>query len=330
MPYALQTQGLFYDAANGNVGVATTSPGSKLTVVTPTNVAAYGIEHSGDGKTLATYVDGTGGWLGTVTNDPLLFYTNNSLASQLSVTPDGHVGINVDAPGANLEVHDPTGSGTIVTVGSGGLDTTYIGPDGVGGPDNGALIAYDSTGTQRAGLTAKSGSGQPYVFVSDGTTFKAHLSIDGTDHGLLYVSDYIGIGVSNPTQPVQFSSGAYLDANGNLHPSSDRNAKTALRPIDPQQVLAQVLRLPILSWQYRNEKESVRHIGPMAQDFHSAFHMGDDDKTISTLDSQGVALAAIQGLHRQIQEKDARIQVQQQQIDALSQRLARLEAQLHR
>lgn len=95
-------------------------------------------------------------------------------------------------------------------------------------------------------------------------------------------------------------------------------------------MLAQVLRLPILSWQYRNEKESVRHIGPMAQDFHSAFHMGDDDKTISTLDSQGVALAAIQGLHRQIQEKDAHIQVQQQQIDALSQRLARLEAQLHR
>jgi hypothetical protein len=46
-------------------------------------------------------------------------------------------------------------------------------------------------------------------------------------------------------------------------------------------------------------KLSRRHIGPMAQDFYSAF--GLDDKRITTIDEGGVALAAIQGLYRQNQ-----------------------------
>ena len=43
----------------------------------------------------------------------------------------------------------------------------------------------------------------------------------------------------------------------------------------------------------------MRHIGPMAQDFHSAFGLGLDNKHITTIDEGGVALAAIQGLYRQ-------------------------------
>lgn len=34
----------------------------------------------------------------------------------------------------------------------------------------------------------------------------------------------------------------------------------------------------------------------MAQDFYAAFGLGDDEKTISTIDPAGVALAAIKGL----------------------------------
>ncbi len=40
----------------------------------------------------------------------------------------------------------------------------------------------------------------------------------------------------------------------------------------------------------------MKHIGPMAQDFYSAFHVGESDTTISTLDPDGVALASIQEL----------------------------------
>jgi hypothetical protein len=56
----------------------------------------------------------------------------------------------------------------------------------------------------------------------------------------------------------------------------------------------------------------------MAQDFYAAFNVGTDDKHIATVDEDGVALAAIQGLNEKLKDKDAR-------IEALEKRLADLE-----
>ena len=67
----------------------------------------------------------------------------------------------------------------------------------------------------------------------------------------------------------------------------------------------------------------VRHLGPMAQDFHSAFGLdGKDDKHISVVDEGGVALAAIQGLNEKLKEKDAQ---KDAEIKALEKRLSYLE-----
>jgi hypothetical protein len=76
-------------------------------------------------------------------------------------------------------------------------------------------------------------------------------------------------------------------------------------------------------WSYKAQDPSVRHIGPMAQDFHTAFGVGEDDRRISSVDADGVALAAIQGLHSMVQEKE-------KEIEALKQRLAAIEALLAR
>jgi hypothetical protein len=54
--------------------------------------------------------------------------------------------------------------------------------------------------------------------------------------------------------------------------------------------------LPTSSWQYKSER-GVRHIGPMAQDFYAAFGVGTDDRHITSIDEEGVALAAIKALH---------------------------------
>jgi len=64
----------------------------------------------------------------------------------------------------------------------------------------------------------------------------------------------------------------------------------------------------------------------MAQDFYAAFGLGGDDKQISTVDTDGVALAAIQGLYQLNQELEAENVAQQAQIDSLEARLATLEA----
>ena len=76
--------------------------------------------------------------------------------------------------------------------------------------------------------------------------------------------------------------------------------------------------VPLQTWNYRSQATSIRHIGPIAQDFAAAFGVGEDEKHISTVDADGVALAAIQGLHHLVKEKESK-------IEALEKRLADLE-----
>jgi uncharacterized coiled-coil protein SlyX len=64
----------------------------------------------------------------------------------------------------------------------------------------------------------------------------------------------------------------------------------------------------------------------MAQDFYAAFNVGPDDKRIATVDEEGVALAAIQGLNQKLNEKDAEIQDLRRQNDSLAKRLNQLES----
>jgi hypothetical protein len=97
-----------------------------------------------------------------------------------------------------------------------------------------------------------------------------------------------------------------LTVNGTFVSSSDRAAKQDLRPVDPRAVLEGVARLPIAEWSYANDP-SVRHVGPMAQDFHAAFGVGPDERHISMVDADGVALAAIQALTRMVDDQRAEL-----------------------
>jgi hypothetical protein len=73
--------------------------------------------------------------------------------------------------------------------------------------------------------------------------------------------------------------------------------------LDPNAVLAKLEVVPIDEWSYRSEDPSIRHIGPMAQDFYSAFRIGEDKRHITTIDEDGVALAAIKGLAIELEHK---------------------------
>ena len=102
---------------------------------------------------------------------------------------------------------------------------------------------------------------------------------------------------------------------------SDKHSKTAFAPIDPQAILAKVVALPVTTWQYKTEKAEVRHLGPMAQDFHAAFKLGADDKAIGTLDEAGVALAAIQGLNHKLEQENAKLKAKSTKLEAKSTKL---------
>ena len=66
----------------------------------------------------------------------------------------------------------------------------------------------------------------------------------------------------------------------------------------------------------------------VAQDCHEAFGLGRDDKHIATVDADGIALAAIQGLNEIVEEQDAEIQGLKDKITTMESRFLALEEAL--
>ena len=116
--------------------------------------------------------------------------------------------------------------------------------------------------------------------------------------------------------------------SGTWESLSDRDTKAAIFPVDGRQVLDALLRLPISTWRYIGQAGSIRHLGPMAQDFFALFGLGQDQRYIGALDADGVALAAIQGVYQLVQEKDTLIAALQVENAWQGEQLADLEARL--
>ncbi len=119
-----------------------------------------------------------------------------------------------------------------------------------------------------------------------------------------------------------------VTVNGTFNNNSDRNAKQDFSPVSPAQVLEKVAQLPVTEWSYKVDADT-RHLGPMAQDFHSTFNLGTDDRHIAPIDEGGVALAAIQGLNEKVEsgkrKTDGQLAGLEAQNAELKARLAALE-----
>ncbi|MGH8612785.1 MAG: tail fiber domain-containing protein, partial [Gammaproteobacteria bacterium] len=194
-----------------------------------------------------------------------------------------------------------------------------------------------------AGVTAQAGHDHSFVwngwsagfgpsFRSNGAAFLGEngLSVDycsrrndGTGGGTCWV--YFG---PNGNKVITSSTGAYLSTGGVWQDNSDKHSKTAFAPIKPQAVLAKVVALPVTTWQYKAEPAAVRHLGPMAQDFHAAFKLGQDDTSIATLDEAGVALAAIQGLNQKLEAENAKLKTRLAELEAKVATQAKVQARV--
>jgi hypothetical protein len=161
-----------------------------------------------------------------------------------------------------------------------------------------AVISQTKTGPSDAALVIGNVGNGPLIkaFGKNGGEDEFRLDSNGTVHLLKPdLSDHIRLDNSN--------GNVYAFGYQNL---SDRNAKRDVVAVNPLEVLNRVSTLPISTWRYRTESGRVRHLGPMAQDFHAAFGLnGSDDTHISLVDAQGVALAAIQGLNRKLETENA-------------------------
>lgn len=122
--------------------------------------------------------------------------------------------------------------------------------------------------------------------------------------------------------------GVLLPANGNAwQVTSDVNKKENFAPVNGEDFLQKISKMNLTSWNYKGQDpKTLRHYGPMAQDFYKAF--GQDaygtigtDTTINQADFDGVNLIAIQALVKRTE------QLEKQNNDLLEE-LSKIKAQL--
>lgn len=172
-------------------------------------------------------------------------------------------------------------------------------------------------------LVESSGSTAERVMFVLKNSGKSRFLIQNTQAGSTWSFDNDGIGSFNFSKVGTGVAEMVLDGNGNmfiqgsLTENSDAFAKENIVPVSSVEILEQVLELPIATWNYSDDGSTVRHLGPMAQDFHRTFGLGKNDKGVATLDTSGVALAAIQGLHEIMEDKDREIAQLREQLEEL-------------
>ncbi len=140
--------------------------------------------------------------------------------------------------------------------------------------------------------------------------------VDFDSDGDGYLDNSLGVGV-DATHRIDVAGGAYCDGSVWAN-ASDARLKENFRPIDGEQLLNKLEALAITQWNYKNSGDKATHIGPTAQEFYSAFGVGNDSLSISTIDPSGIALAAIKELSRRSRELDQKVE-----------RIAELETQIN-
>lgn len=130
------------------------------------------------------------------------------------------------------------------------------------------------------------------------------------------------------------TTGCNLPAgSGVFNCTSSRATKENFSLIDGNDVLARLRKVPVSTWNYIAEGQQSRHLGPMAEDFYTAFQLGTTDKAIGIQDAVGVSLAAVKALDArtlELQQKSAEVEQLRTKVNTLEQRLAALEQLIQR
>lgn len=185
----------------------------------------------------------------------------------------------------------------------------------------GMRIITMASGLSPAALTVESTTSNGVAIHAKQTSSDANLVLTNPGTGNL-IRGFSGTGGS--TQVFRVENDGAVHAKS-FTPTSDKNAKENFDPVDAREVLEKVAELPISTWNFKGDDTATRHLGPMAQDFREAFGLGDTDTGIATVDLDGVALAAIQGLHQRSKDLERENTALRAQLDMLAARLTALE-----
>lgn len=279
---------------------------------------------------------------------------NNSFAANLATTASGDesvaLGNNGTASGDRAFAFNGTASATgAVAIGSGaqatGDDALAMGPSSIAGGLAsivlGPSIANGSFGVAiglqnsasgnfsvAIGKNARTANRQGSVVLGDGCAGFSSDSVFPTANNQ-FVARGCG-GVKFFTNQ-SLTSGVELAAGGSGWSAvSDRNRKENFLALEGEDLLARLRNVPVTSWNYRTQDSSIRHMGPMAQDFHAAFGLGESELMINSVDIDGVNLAGVQAVAARTDALRAQVQALTGENAALRARVGDLEIRLLR
>jgi hypothetical protein len=284
---------------------------------------------------------------------------NNSFAVGLATTASGDesvgLGNNGTASGDRALAFNGTASGVgAVAIGSGaqatnddalaigpssiagGLASIVLGPSIANGNFGVAIGLQNSASGQFSvaiGKNARTAQRQGSVVIGDACASFSSDSVYATANNQFIVRGCGGIKMftnQGLTAGVEIASGG-----GSWSSVSDRNRKENFLGVDGEDLLARLQRVPVSTWNYKSQDKTVRHLGPMAQDLHSAFGLGESDLLINTVDIDGINLAAAKAvaertdaLRVRMSELSTENERLRSQVSELELRIRRIEAAL--
>ena len=215
--------------------------------------------------------------------------------SSIEVTPGGSVGVGTATPLTKLHVY-----GT-----DSGVTSTKL------------LVENANTGAaaQRELFELRNKGGVSFIF--EDTTVPERWSFASFVNSFI-INNQANAGVEYTFGPTgNLTIAGNLTANGVVYPSS-RSLKDGFQAVDGRDVLARLAAMPVSEWRYKSDPAS-RHIGPVAEDFHSAFGLGAEGIGLNVGDVAGVTIAAVQGLWLELRDQKAAAQEQEKTLAELNQ-----------
>ena len=119
--------------------------------------------------------------------------------------------------------------------------------------------------------------------------------------------------------------------------ASSRTLKENFLSVEGEEILWRLRGVPVTTWNMIGADRQIRHLGPVAEDFHAAFGLGLGETTIGMGDIDGVNFAAAKALEArtaalrtELEEKSARIGALETELAATRRLLAEMAARLEK
>jgi len=306
-----------FTISDGNIGIGTTSPGTKLHVYEPSSSDVYmSVEaSSSDGEAGVRLKNPAGGWDVFANNDDGDFGIAHALSDRVLTMKKttGNVGIGTTSPGAKLQVGDTSAGHDVYIAGSTSSQSGlffYDGsiPGGMRYNFSTDDLSIFTAGTARLMINS---SGN----VGIGTTnpqHKVHVSGNVYTSGNTYTAGKVGVGTTSPGWEVHVVGD--IAYTGDVYDISDSRLKENITPL--RNAIEKVSSLCGIYFNNKGESPSKREVGVIAQDVEAVL------PEVVSENNEGYKVVAYSKLTALLIEA---VKEQQKQIESLEQRIENLE-----